>query len=137
MKGFGNAFVIASAACVVAVVGCSKGTCPYPGTSTVSVDPGQACLGIQLSSCTHPSLAIDNACKDALYLPTEFQIPPTGVAADAGATGAEIEVLPGRSYTFEVREDKARTRTATREDYSVPARIGSQAITITFSITSE
>ena len=141
MKALAFGFVSLSSA--VVLVACSKSTCPYPGTSAVTITPGQSCLAMELSSCVHPTLAITNNCADdpqhTLYLPTDYALDNgAGAGGEAGTAGVEIEVLGnGRRYTFEVRDDKATSHTSTHEDYAIPARLGAQPITITFSTSSE
>jgi hypothetical protein len=126
--------LLAASALVVlglASAGCPASACPFPNTSAVTIDPPQPCLDTKLDSCIRPSLRIVNKCKDALYMPIDYGV----FAADAMA-GSEIEVLTNATITYEVREDKATKKTASREDYEIPARLGSEKITFRFDTTS-
>ena len=116
----------------VALTGCPANTCPFTYASPVTITPATACLDAHLDVCVKPSLRIANNCKDALYMPTDY-----GVFAPGTVKSSEVEVLPGSTITFEVRDDKAKSKTPQRQDYAIPARVASQAVTFTFFVTGE
>jgi hypothetical protein len=111
-------------------LGC-QGSCPYPGTSPIVIDPPTACLQTSMTTCVAPTLRIVNSCSDSLYMPIAFG----NFGSEAGA-GADVEVVAGATINFDVRSDKATMTTKARADYSVPARLGANAITFTFFVTN-
>lgn len=111
--------------------GC-QGACPYPGASPVAVSPVSPCLDARVTSCVSPTLRVVNNCPSALYLPVDYGIFP----ADA-TTGSDVEVLPGSAISYSVRDDKATKKSPQRADYSIPARLAANAITLTFNVTKD
>ncbi len=123
-----TALALVAALGVEGAGGCGSSTCPYPRSSAATIDPPQSCLDAKVSSCLHATLSVKNLCSQPLYLSTDY-----GVFSNA-SPGQEVEVLPGSSITYEVREDKATSKTSDREDYAIPGRVGPQALTFTFFI---
>ncbi|MEO6417909.1 MAG: hypothetical protein ABIP39_00780 [Polyangiaceae bacterium] len=123
-------FVVPVALVAVIAVGC-QGSCPYPGTSPIVVTPETSCLQTSMTSCVAPTLRIVNNCPDALYMPIAYG----NFGPDAGA-GADVEVVPGATINFDVRSDKATSSTKARAEFSVPARLGANPITLTFFVTN-
>jgi hypothetical protein len=115
----------------LAASGCSSSVCPFPNTSSVALEPAEPCLQATLASCVRPTLNIVNKCPEALYMPIDYGV----FAADATA-GSEVEVLTNATIQYEVRDDKAVTKTATRKDFEIPARLGSNKLTFRFNTSS-
>lgn len=115
----------------VGSTGCPASACPFPTTSALTIDPAEPCLDTVLDSCVRPTIRIVNRCAEALYMPIDYGVFP----ADAQA-GSEIEVLTNATITYEVREDKATAKTATRQDYEIPARLGSTKLTFRFNTSA-
>jgi len=74
-----------------------------------------------------------NHCSDALYMPIDDALFPPGAAPP----GTEIEVIPGNTLSYDVRTDKAVASSEARQDYVIHARVGGQAITLSFSVLRE
>ena len=110
---------------------CSNSVCPFPSTSAASIDPPQPCLETKVDSCVRPTITVRNKCTAALYMPIDFGVFP----ADATA-GSDVEVLPNATIQYEVRDDKATAKTATKKDYEIPARLGPTKLTFRFDTTS-
>lgn len=108
--------------------GCGSSTCPFPKASPATIDPAQSCLDAKVTSCLHATLTVKNLCTDPLYISTDYGTFPNA------SPGQEVEILPGSTITYEVRQDKATAKTSDREDYVVPGRVGSTAITFAFFI---
>lgn len=117
-------------------VGC--GGCPLlPGdASPVVTTPASACLALHvegtLSSDTGGNRCVDgvtvagtNGCSEA------FVLTPPVSAGDGGA--AELTFAPGAAVRFDV-DTVNGTSTASSVSWSVPAAIGSQAVTLTISV---
>ena len=112
--------------------GCtSSAVCPFPGASSVAIEPARPCLEATVSSCVRPTIDIVNKCPEALYLPIDF-----GVFPDDATVGSEVEVLTNATIRYEVRDDKAVTKTATRKEFEIPGRVGPAKLTLRFSTTS-
>jgi hypothetical protein len=126
-----RACLSAAVLALAATSGCSSSVCPFPTTSSVTIEPAEPCLDVKLSSCVRPTLAIVNKCPEALYMPIDFGV----FAADAMA-GSEVEVLTNATIQYEVRDDKAVSKSATRKDFEIPARLGSTKLTFRFNTSS-
>ncbi len=114
----------------LSAVGC-QGSCPYPGTSPIVITPATACLQTSMTTCVAPTLRIVNNCTDSLYMPIAY-----GNFGSEAGPGADVEVVAGATINFDVRSDKATMTSKARTDYSVPARLGANPITFTFSVTN-
>ena len=123
--------ILLLAAAVTAMLGC-QGSCPYPGTSAVVITPETLCLQTSITSFVAPTLKIVNNCPDAIYMPIAYG----NFGADAGSGGADVEVVPGATISFDVRPEKATTTTKARTDFTVPARLGAKPISLSFYVTN-
>jgi len=113
--------------------GCPGSACPLPKTSTLTISPQvPACLTSKLSSCARATIELDNGCDDALYVPVDY-----GIFADQVMPGSELEVRSKQNLIYEIKNEKATSRTSSQEDYSIPIRLGTSVYTMTFSIYAD
>ncbi len=113
--------------------GCdSKGLCPYPSATPVTVTPDTPCVVGRVETCIDPTLVVENRCDGALYLPSDF-----GQFGPDGSATKEIEVLKGQVAHFVVKPEKALASSDARRDFAIPARVAAKAIQIRFSTLSE
>lgn len=119
---------LAATSIIVSAIGCGSSTCPFDKASPATIEPAQSCLDANVTSCLHATLSVKNGCQEPLYISTDY-----GVFSNV-SPGQEVEVLPGSSITYEVREDKATAKTSDREDYKIPGRVGATAISFSFFI---
>ncbi|WP_394836255.1 hypothetical protein LVJ94_05015 [Pendulispora rubella] len=114
-------------------LGCTSSACPFPKTSALTFTPQiPTCLQTKLSACARATVEMNNGCSDALYVPVDY-----GIFAEQVQPGTELEVRSLQNLVYEIRTEKAKSRTSSQEDYEIPFRIGKDTYTMTFSIYSD
>ncbi|WP_394823232.1 hypothetical protein [Pendulispora albinea] len=132
--------LLAASATTIAVLatpvltGCPASACPMPKTSTLTITPNEgspavpACLSTKLTSCAHPTVELYNSCDVALYVPVDY-----GIFVEKVTPGTELEVRAKQNLVYEIKSEKATSRTSKQEDYTIPFRLGKDAYTMAFS----
>ncbi len=114
------------------VSGCLGSSCPLPVAGAVSITPASPCLVASVSACIGAVLNIENKCTEPLLLPTSFAVYSTDASAEEFVT-----VKPGSNVHFEVRKEKATSRTPVQEAYEIPGKLGTTDLLFAFSIMAE
>ncbi len=117
---------------VTLLVACTKSTCPFTAASNVTIGPPTPCLEATVETCLHATLTVRNNCPAMLSLPVEYAVFPNDASADP-----TVDVVPRAGVHYEVRADRAVSRSATEESYVIPAKLGGADITFRFSIREE
>ncbi len=119
---------------VGALASCSdKSLCPFPNSTAVTSNPSTPCVEASVTSCIDPTLVLKNGCDRPLYVPVEYG----RFDGDASQLGADIEVLKGQTVHFVVRPEKATSQTAARKDFTIPARLTLDKLTLKFATLAE
>ncbi len=117
---------------IALLVACTKSTCPFTAASDVVIEPATPCLEAHVETCLHAALIVRNNCPALLSLPVDYAVFPNDASADP-----TVDVAPRAGVHYEVRADRAVTRSSSEETYVIPAKLGGGDVVFRFSIREE
>jgi len=142
------ALAVTILAIALAVAGCSGGGCPWKDASAVTIQPATACLSASVlnwsaddnggfhGGCVAPDVRVTNACSDSLVVPGVVQLTADANSVDTGDAGAAFDgggvatIVSGATGAFEVNLPSS-------ENVSLPATLGGQSVTLSFTLTRQ